>query len=41
MIVREDVTTVKTLLTIYHLLNVLQQEKFFKSEDTSHAPLQI
>ena len=41
MIVREDVTPVKTLLAICHLLNVLQQEKFLKSEDISHAPLQI
>ena len=26
---------------MYHLLNVLQQKKFFKSEDISHAPHQI
>ena len=30
-------TPVKTLLTMYHLLNVLQQKKFFKSEDISQT----
>ena len=42
MIVREGVIPegVKTLSTIYHLLNVLQQKKL-KSEMISHSTQQI
>ena len=39
--VRKYVTPLKTLLTMYHLLNVLQQKKVLRSEDISLAPHQI